>query len=760
MMKSFRTATPLLGVLLLVTALPAQQPTKQRLTSVEAAIAASGALAGRAGPRSVNWIDGGERFAYTIPNAQTRREEIKRYDPATLKEDLLLDTRELVLPGQTEPMQYRSFQWARDSKHLLFQTNFRPIFRRSGLADFYLYSLPDKTLQAVAKDARTAQLSPDGRYVGLERGGDMYVYEVSGKSERRLTTGGSDSIFNGAFDWVYEEEFGLAQAWEWSPDSRHIAFWQTDERGVPVIQLTNYEGKHQDWMKVAYPKVGDHNPMVRIGVVNVQDGKTTWLPWTDSSSTAAEHYIPRIYWTSDPNTLAVLTLNRLQNHARLYFYDVADGKRRLVMEERSDKWIDIFDFFAGVEDFLYFPAGVREFFWMSDRDGYQHIYRYDYNGKLLNQVTRGPFMVTRVEAIDPAARTIYYASTEVTPLERHLYSIRFDGKNKRKLTQTSGAHSFNMSPNAKYYIDTWSNTNTPRQVELWSTQPRKLTTLEDNRAVQQRLESHAYSPLELFKFKTSDGVTLDGSMIKPPDFDPARKYPVIVSIYGGPGSQQVYNSFTTSGWNQYLAQQGFIVVGLNNRGSGNYSRDFQKMVYKTLGKWEAKDFAEVARYLGRQSYVDSTRMSIHGTSYGGYMTVMTMLQYPEVFRLGISNSPGTDWKLYDTIYTERYLGLLSENPQGYEASSTLPLAKNLRGHLLLVHSGLDENVHPQHTMQLITALTEAGKDAELRFYPLGAHGAAYDQQSYTTMLKVYANTWCEYLKTACEPVPVNEKPVM
>jgi dipeptidyl-peptidase-4 len=380
-MKNVRLTASLLVVL--AGALPAQQPQKQRLTSVEEALAASSALAGRSGPRSVNWIDGGERFAYTINNSQTRREEIKRYDPATLKEDLLLDTRELVLPGQKEPLQYRSFQWARDSKHLLFQTNFRPIFRRSGLADFYLYSIPEKRLQVVAKDARTAELSPDGRFVGYERGGDMYTYDLANKKERRLTTGGSDSIFNGAFDWVYEEEFGQAQAWKWSPDSRHIAFWQTDERGVPIVQLTNYEGHHPDWMKVAFPKVGDHNPRVRIGVINVNDGKTVWLENTD---TIVDHYIPRIYWTSDPNTLAVLTLNRPQTNARLYFYDVRDGSRKLVMEERSDKWIDVFDFFAGVQDYLYFPEGLREYLWVSDRDGYQHIYRYDYTGKLLNQV--------------------------------------------------------------------------------------------------------------------------------------------------------------------------------------------------------------------------------------------------------------------------------------------------------------------------------------------------------------------------------------
>jgi dipeptidyl-peptidase-4 len=753
MITSYRhAASAAVALLFSATVVSAQQPAKQKFTSVEEAVSASGQIAGRSGPRSVNWIDGGERFAYTITNQTTRREEIKRYDPATLKEDLLLDTRELKLPGSNDPLEYRSFQWARDSKTLLFQTNFRPIFRKSGLADFYLYSFSDKSLQVVAKDARTAELSPDGAKAGYERGGDMYVFDLASQSEKRLTTEGSDSIFNGAFDWVYEEEFGMAQAWRWSPDSRHIAYWQTDERQVPIVQLTGYEGKWPDWMKVAYPKVGDPNPKVRIGVVDVASGKTVWLERPDTT----EEYVPRIYWTSDPNSLAVLTLNRAQNNARVYLYDVRTGERRKVMEETSKAYIDIFDFFANVQDFLTFPEGTREFFWLSDRDGHQHIYRYSYDGELLNQVTRGPWMVARVEAIDAKSKTIYYASTEVTPLERHLYAVGFDGKNKRKLTQAAGRHLFNMSPNGKYYIDTWSNTQQPRQVELWSTAPKKLTTLEDNAQVKQWLATHTYAPLELFKFTTSDNVTLDGSMIRPPDFDPAKKYPVIVSIYGGPGSQQVYNQFTASGWEQYLAQHGFIVVGLNNRGSGNYNRDFQKQVYKQLGKWEANDFAEVGKWLAKQPYVQGDRLAIHGTSYGGYMTVLTMELHPDVYRAGIANSPGTDWRLYDTIYTERYMGLLAENQEGYEASSAVTHAGKLKGYLMLVHSGLDENVHPQQTMQLLTALLKAGKDAEFRFFPLGAHGAAYDAASYMTMLKVYANTWCEHVKASCTPVNLNE----
>jgi dipeptidyl-peptidase-4 len=313
-----------------------------------------------------------------------------------------------------------------------------------------------------------------------------------------------------------------------------------------------------------------------------------------------------------------------------------------------------------------------------------------------------------------------------------------------------------MSPAGNYYLDTWSNVETPRQVELWSVAPRKLTTLEQNEGVRQWLASHAYAPNTLFQFTTSDGVRLDGSMLRPPDFDPARKYPVIVSIYGGPGSQQVYNEFATDGWDQLLAQQGYIVVGLNNRGSGNYSRDFQKQVYEQLGKWESRDFAEVARWLQQQPYVAGERLAIHGTSYGGYMTVYTMEQYPDLFRAGIANSPGTDWSLYDTIYTERYMGLLPENRAQYEASSAVAHAARLEDYLLLVHSGMDENVHPQQTMQLLTALLDAGKDAEFRFFPPGAHGAAYDLASYVTMHKVYANTWCEHLRAGCTPVDLNE----
>ncbi|HSH46104.1 MAG TPA: S9 family peptidase, partial [Longimicrobiales bacterium] len=701
--------------LALSVAVPANaQQDGRRIGSVQEALAISGRLSGGGGPASINWIDEGARFSYTRMDPRTRTQEVLSYDPTTLADQVLFDARVLTLPGTSQPLQYRSFTWSRDSRHVVFETDFRPIYRHSGIADFYVYGLDDESLVLAADDARTAELSPAGGRLAFEREGDLFIRDLDADEAHRLTDTGSDSVWNGVFDWVYEEEFGQTQAWRWSPDGQRIAYWQTHVADVPTIQLTDYEGQYPEWVEMPYPKVGEENSEVRIGVVDV-DAAGAGVPetrWMDLG-VEGEYYVPRIYWTSDPNTLAVVTLNRPQNHLRLFFFDVRTGESTQVMEERSDAWIDVFDFFAGVDDYFYFPDGVREFFWISDRDGYNHLYRYSYDGELLNQVTSGDWVVARVEAIDPASETVYYTGTEESPLERHLYAISFDGDGKRRLTEEPGAHSINMSPDGTYYIDSWSNTETPRQVELWTTANggRRLEVLEDNADVRQFVDAMAYSPLELFSFTTSDGVELDGSMIRPPDFDPDQAYPVLLSIYGGPGSQQVMNAWASNGWHQYLAQQGYIVVGLNNRGSGNYGRDFMEVVYGNLGRWEALDFAEVGRWLASQPWVAGDRMAIHGTSYGGFMAISTLLRHPGVYRLGMANSPVTDWRLYDTIYTERYMGLLGENPDGYDDTSTLSRASALEDYLLLIHSGMDENVHPQNTMQLLTALAMNGKDA-------------------------------------------------
>jgi dipeptidyl-peptidase 4 len=698
---------------------------KQRFSSLSEALQSTPVLVGRGEPQNVVWLDGGSRFSFIDADPRTGRSEIRAYDPATGRDTLLFTGTGLTFPGTTNPFLYEGFQWARDFKNIVFQANFKQIYRRSGTADFYIYSLPTRSLVLAGKGARTAELSPDGTMLGEERNGDMYVVDLSAHQERRLTTDARSHVFNGHFDWVYEEEFGLPQAWSWSPDSKHIAYWQIDESKEPEIQITDYSGRHPEWDRIRIPQPGDTNPTARIGVANVKTGETVWL----DPHERGEFYIPRLYWTSRPDTLAMIVLNRQQNDMKLLFFDVTTGGSRQVMEETSKTWIDVYDFYAGVQDLMSFPEKSHEFFWVSDRDGYQHIYRYDYSGKLVQQVTHGPWSVTRIEGTDATAQHIYFTSTNPTPLERQLWQIKFDGTDLERITTTPGRHSINMSPNARYFIDTWSSTTQPRQVELWSTTAGKLRTMEPNTQTTQWLATHAHSATELFTFTTPDGVKIDASMIKPFGFDPTKKYPVVFAIYGGPGSQGVYNQFDGSGWKQWLAQNGYIVVDVNNRGTNNYGRDFMKVVYKQLGKYEAHDFAEAAKYLKTLPYVDGDHVAIMGTSYGGYSTMISMELYPDVFSIGMANSGVADWRLYDSIYTERYMSTLGDNTAGYEQSSVVVNAPKLRGHLLMIHSMMDDNVHPQNTMQLFTAFTNAGKDIEERIYPPGHHGAAYNAES-------------------------------
>ncbi len=729
-----RVKTSILMLAGLLAAVPGigQAQQKQMFKDRDDALRASRVLFGGSAPADVNWIDGGRRYSY-IARGDSGGQEIRAFDPKSGKDTLLFTAKGVTFPGTDEAFNYRSFQWAHDSKHLVFQTNFQRLYRRSGTADFYVYSLADHSMRLAAKGARTGELSPDGVMLGYERDGNMYVSDVATDKETQLTDDATDTRYNGHFDWVYEEEFGMAQAWNWSPDSKYIAYWQVDESAEPVDQFTDYAGAHPAYVDIRIPQPGDSNPTVKIGVVNVHTGKKVWL----DPGITGDYYVPRIYWTSEADTLAMITLNRPQNEMRVYFFDVNTGGKRLVLTQTSNTWIDVYDFYAGVQDMISFPEGTHEFFWISDRDGWQHIYRYDYSGKLLNQVTHGNWSVTRIEGTDAKHKVIYYTSTEASPLQRQLYEIRFDGSHQRRLTQDEGTHQIDMSPNTAYYIDAWSSVSTPRQVALYATGKNMIKMLGDNTKTLDWLKDHAYSPTQLFSFTTSDGQKLDGSLVMPIPFDSTKKYPVIFAIYGGPGSQGVYDDFGTSGWTQWLAQEGYVVANVNNRGNNNYGSAFEKIVYEHLGKWESHDFAEAAKYLDAKSWVDATRVGIMGGSYGGYSTLYTLEMYPDVFSMGIANSPVTDWRLYDTIYTERYMGLLGDNLDGYKESSAVENADKLTSKLLVVHSMMDDNVHPRNTMQFLTAMTNAGHDVDLRIYPLGHHGAAYNGASVRLMFQVY-----------------------
>jgi dipeptidyl-peptidase-4 len=711
---------------------------QQRYASLAEALQTGFRLRGRPGPRSVNWINNGEQYGFESSG------DIRTMDPKTLEEKTIFASGGLHLPGTTTPFSYESFQWSKDSKHLVFRNNFRHIYRNSGISDYYIYDIGDHGLRQAAKDARSAELSPDGSSVGIERDGNLFVYDFATDKERQLTADvtSDTGIFNGHYDWVYEEEFGQGQAWNWSKDSRYIAFWQFDERRVPVFQMTNYDGVHPEQVRIPIPQPGDPNPTVRIGVIDVHTGSKVWL----TPDETGDFYIPRIYWTSDPDVLALMTLNRAQNHLKLYFFNVKTGERHVVLEEQNKSWISVFDFYTEVNDMVYFPENTRDFFWVSDRSGYYHIYHYNYEGKLINAVTKGNWDLIKVTGINPKTKTIYYLSAEASPLEQQLYSVHFDGSDKKRLTQTAGSRRIDMSPNTDWYLEEFSNVTTPLQVGLFNGQGKLLKTLEDNHGVSEFIQSHAYSPMRLFRFRTSDSVAIDGYMIRPFDFDSSKRYPVVMDVYGGPESHDVSNRFANDGFQQWLAQNGYIIVGINNRGVADYGSAFMKIVYRQLGKWESHDFAEAANYLATLPYVDGANIGIMGTSYGGYSTTYTLLTHPGVFKAGIANSPVTDWRLYDDIYTERYMGLLPDNADGYIRSADMTHAANLKDHLLLIHSMSDDNVHPAQTMQLLTALTNAGKDAELRIYPPGAHGAAYNWQSYLLINTVGYEFLERYLK--------------
>ena len=726
-----------LFVILAITTVTTADAQKKKHESLRDALFSAGKLRGDTGPSNVVWLKGGAQYSFTKMNEGAQ--EIWIHDIGSGQEKLVF-TAEGKSFDNGEKFSYRSFQWAGDYNYILFQTNFNPVWRYSGNSDYYYYSTKDDQLQMIIDQAFTAEVSPDGTKLGYGKDGDLYMYTFSDKETIRFTDDATDHFYNGRWGWAYEEEFGLVQAWKWSPDSKYIAFWQSDERHVPIYILTDFEGLHPEYMEVPYPKVGDPAPYVKIGVINTFSGERNWVDFELDGG-----YIPRIYWTSEEDQLAIVYMNRPQDLVNVYMVDVTDQEKQLVYSETSETWIDIFDFFAGEADHFYFPEGMDEFFFVSERDGWAHIYMISYDGTSVEQVTEGPYEVVGIKAIDVPKKTLYYVSTETSPLERNLYSIKFNGKGKKQITTAPGSHRVDVSPDGKHYFDRYSSVDSPARVAFSSTSGKKETDLTDNSSVEEFLETHVYAPKELFAFVASDGQELDGYLVRPIDFDPGKAYPLLLDIYGGPGSQGVYNTFGNNGWHQWLAQQGFVVASVNNRGNGGYGSDFEKVVHKQLGRMEAQDFVETAQYLAEKTWIDGERIAIRGHSYGGYMSAYTMVNHPGVFKASIVAAPNSDHRLYDCILTERLMGLIEENEEGYINSAVATNAHRLEGEMLLVHSLMDENVHPQHTFQLLTAFIKAGKDVDLKIFPSGDHSVSFDMGSYLLLMNQYTDFLMEHL---------------
>lgn len=712
---------------------------KKEYSSLTDALMSGSSLRGDRGPSGVNWIDDGSRYSFTKREGQNQ--QIWIYEPETGSEELVFNSGAYLFPGSEETFSYRNSQWAGSYKYMLFQCKFDRIWRNSGSADYYYYSLEDKSMMPIVQGAFTAEVSPNGKTVGYGKDGDLFTFDLATGKHTRLTEDGADKYYNGRFGWANEEEFGLVQAWEWSNDSKFIAFWQSDEREVPIYQLTDFSGQHPQYMEIPYPKVGDPIPIERLGVLDVESGEKNWLDLDPEGG-----YMPRIYWTSKENTLAVVWLNRAQNHMKLYMFNVHTGEKSMVLEEKNEAWIDIFDFFAGEMHLFYFPQELESFFWISDRDGYSHIYQYDYEGNMLNQSTSGEYDVVSIKGVDPKKKMLYYLSCEVSPMERNLYSGKFNGKGKKRITSNPGSHRVNMSPGGNYFIDSYSDISTPSSIDLKNGKGEVILPLAGHERASAHLEVYKYAGKELFTFTNSDGQIIDGYLIKPMDFDPEKNYPLIMDVYGGPGAQGVYNTFESSGWHQYLAQMGYVVANINNRGSGGYGSKFEKSVYLRLGELETADFAEAALHLAKNTWIDSERIAISGHSYGGFSSGMSLLTHPDVYKAGIVAAATATHLNYDNIYTERYMGLKDENAKGYKQSALITHAGNLQGAMMLVHGLMDDNVHPQNAFQLVKALIDHEKSIELKIFPPGTHGVAYDMKSRVFLYKEYLDFFDKHLK--------------
>jgi dipeptidyl-peptidase-4 len=597
------------------------------------------------------------------------------------------------------------YQWAPGGDALL-------LVAPHALVWFDLNSQTARPLVSGKQGLDDAKISPDGKYVSFLREHNLWLVNTTDGKQRALTTGGTEEVRKGELDWVYPEELGISTGYWWAPDSSAIAFLEMDERKVAQFPLVEFESVTGEMEMQRYPVPGGANPVVRILVARVRGGNT-FVPIDIGSET--DIYVPRLTWLPDSHHLAIQRLNRSQTSLDLLLADATTGKSSVLLSERDQYWIN-------VSDDLHFLKDGKRFLWSSERTGYRHLFLYDLTGKELAQITRGRWEVSRLEAVNEVTETVFFTGTEKTPLERHLYRVGLDGSGFTRITAEDGTHSVAFSPNVAMYLDTYSNVATPPRQDVYRADGAKLATLHENKVVD--LAAYRLSPVEFFAIRSHDGILLDCSMIKPPDFDPAKKYPVLIFTDGGPRSRVVVNAWTGSVylWHQLMARKGYIIFSLDNRGSGGRGHLFEEPIHYRFGAQELSDQHDGAEWLKHQPYVDADRIGIWGWGYGGHMTLHAVLEMPQMFKVGFAGSPVTDWHFYDTIYTERYLGLLPWNEDSYLESSPIKNAEKLKGKLLIAHGTADGNVHYSNTLMLIDDLIKAGRYVEVMAFPGRGHG--------------------------------------
>ncbi|WP_374542657.1 S9 family peptidase [Flavobacterium sp.] len=665
---------------------------------------------------------------YTVLNfnRNTRTTQIDLYDYATLnKVATLIDTK-----NHPELKSIDNYTFDKQEKKILIATQSKPIFRHSFTANYFVYDIVAKKLQRFTDKAiQEPTFSPDGNSVAYAFENNLYLTNlISGVTTQITKDGKKNAIINGITDWVYEEEFSFVKAFDWNADGTKIAFIRFDETNVPEFSMDMYnEGLYPTQNVFKYPKAGEKNAEVSLHIFDIKTNNVS----TINLGNYTDFYIPRIKWTNDAAVLSAQVINRHQNNLDLHFVNANTGKTKVVLNEKDAAYVEVTDNLTFLKD--------NSFIWTSEKDGFNHIYHYDQNGKLKKQITKGNWEVTAYYGFDEKNKIIYYQSVENGSINRDVYAINIDGKGKIRLSSKTGTNAATFSPNFQYFINTFSSATAAPYYSLNDSKTGKeIKKIQSNEGVEEKLAKYGVSPKEFFVLTTEKGHGLNSWMIKPKDFSASKKYPVLMFQYSGPGSQQVANTWngTNDYWYFMLAQKGYIVVCVDGRGTGFKGAGFKKCTYKELGKYEVEDQIDAAKVIGKYSYVDASRIGIWGWSYGGFMASNCIFQGADVFKTAIAVAPVTSWRYYDSIYTERYMQTPQENASGYDNNSPINHVNKLKGNFLLVHGTADDNVHVQNTMKMIEALVQANKQFDWAIYPdknHGIYGGKTRLQLYTKM---------------------------
>ena len=632
----------------------------------------------------------------------------------------LFSINDLVLPGDTLPIRLQNYELSQNEDKVLCLTDMEYIYRHSFHATYYVYDMKTKTLQPLSENGkqRLATFSPDATKVAFMRDNNLFIKDLATGEEKQFTNDGLyNHVIYGAPDWVYEEEFSFSQGFYWSPDSKKIAYYRFDESNVKEFQMEEFEGLYPDWYSFKYPKAGEDNSVVEVYVYDLATGKSVKMDTGEET----DIYLPRIGWTKDANTLAIQRLNRHQNHLEILAANATTGESRVFYDETNDYYIDITDDWTFVDD-------GNTFLMTSEKSGYNHIYMYLLDGTLVKQLTTGNWDVTQVYGFD--GKEVYFQAAKKSHIERQIYAVDLKG-NIREVIGLEGTNNARFSNDFSYLININSTANHPNQYVLYDKKGRVVRVLEDNHQLVEKIKDYNLGEKSFFTisdpaFVMPDGTQaeIDAWQILPPDFDPNKKYPVLIYVYGGPGYQTVNNSWADSDfwWMQLLAQHGIISVSINNRGSGAQGEMFKKMTYLQLGKYETEDMITLAKYMAKKPYVDADRIGIYGWSYGGFMAANGITKGSEVISTAVSVAPVTNWRYYDNVYTERFMRTPQENPEGYDLNSPVHNTAMIKGNYLLCHGSGDDNVHYQNAMELIKALISNGKQFDLMIYPNKNHG--------------------------------------